>query len=511
MGFEPVSGTKDWYNEEAITRNEIREKLRTIFERYGYNPIETPVIETQEALGFKGGGEIQKEVYTLTDRYGKKLALRFDQTVPLARFISSHGDIRFPFKRYAIGPVFRDGDVKPTQGRYKEFWQCDVDVLGIKEMAAEAELFALAQDAFDYLGLGRVDVRINNRKLLEGILDYAGVPDHAKLPTIGILDKIDKIGLNGVKDGLEFLTLSHEEQGLSNETFGRFISIVKERDYNAAIVGLRPEIISEVGITGYEEISQIFEESEDPEIAFRKIGDYRVKGNALLNQGNVKKLIEIVQRKEDNKETFVQLSNLVSSENGAKGLEEVKELLEMSEAMGFNFIRLDPSLARGLDYYTGTTIEVYLQDKKIIPSAILAGGRFDDMVGDFRGGDEIPAVGFSFGLERLAVIIGKQKEMQGKLKRTETQLYLIPIKTTNQCLKIAHQLRNNKLNVEMDLTGRRVGRNIEYAVALGIPYVGLVGDEELGKEIVTIRNLKSGEQKGILVNKVSDFIKSQLT
>lgn len=306
--FEIAKGVRDSYGEEAILRNFIRDTLRDVFERYGYAPIETPMIEREETLGYKGGGEIQKEVFKFTDQGKRKLALRFDQTVPLARFVASRKDIKFPFKRYVIGEVFRDGPTQPEQGRYRIFTQCDVDVLGVKEMTAEAELFALAQDALKALGLGNVEIKINNRKLLDGILDYAGVPEKDKTSVIIDLDKMDKIGLEGVKK--EILTL------------------------------IKPKVVSVL------------------------IDTIRIKGT--------------------NKETYNQLTKKISSKKGKQGLGEIKQLLDYADVMSLK-IQFDPSLARGLDYYTGTTIEVYLKNKNIVKSAILAGGRFDSLVGEFRG------------------------------------------------------------------------------------------------------------------------------
>ena len=189
--FKIAKGVKDWYGKDAILRNEIKDTLRRVFEKYGYNPLETPMIERAETMKFKGGQEIQKEIFTLKDQGRRELALRFDQTLPLARFVASNKDIKFPFKRYVIGEVFRDGPAQPEQGRYRVFTQCDVDILGVKNMIAESELLALAQDCFKELGLGNIIIKINNRKLLDGILDYADIPEKKKFEAIIILDKID--------------------------------------------------------------------------------------------------------------------------------------------------------------------------------------------------------------------------------------------------------------------------------------------------------------------------------
>jgi len=427
--FKIAKGVKDWYGEDAILRNEIKDTLKRVFERYGYNPLETPMIERAETVKFKGGEEIQKEIFTLKDQGKRELALRFDQTLPLARFVASNKDVKFPFKRYVIGEVFRDGPTQPEQGRYRVFTQCDADILGVKDMIAEAELLALAEDCFKELGLGNIIIKINNRKLLDGILEYAGVPDKNKLNTIIILDKMDKIGIEGVKKEIKL----------------------------------------------------------------------------LLPKEKVDKLISAITKAKNNNETYKKLTAIISSKNGKQGLNEIKQLLDYSNDL--NFVEFDPSLARGLDYYTGTTIEVFLKDKSVVKSAVLAGGRYDNMIGAFSGSNqEIPAVGFSFGLERIAMILSDIKK---NLKSSNTKLYLIPINTAKECLKIALSLRNQGLNVDMDLKGKKMGQAITYADSLGIPYAGIIGEDELKEDLITIKNLKTRKQKKIKINEAYKYLKSK--
>jgi histidyl-tRNA synthetase len=379
-------------------------------------------------MKFKGGDEIQKEIFTLEDQGKRKLALRFDQTLPLARFVSSNKDIKFPFKRYAIGEVFRDGPTQPEQGRYRIFTQCDADILGVKDMKAEAELLALAKRCFKELGLGNITVKINNRKLLDGILDYAGVNENRKLKAIIALDKMDKIGIEGVKKEL----------------------------------------------------------------------------NELLDKKITDKLVLLISKKEDNNRTYETLKNIVSSEKGKQGLNEIKELLEYIEKIEVDFVDIDPSLARGLDYYTGTTVEVFLKDKSIVNSAVLAGGRYDNMISDFMGSkNEIPAVGFSFGLERLAMIL---KQKRKKLKKSNTQIYIIPINTTKECFKIAEKIRDQGINVDIDLKERKMGAAINYADSLGIEYVGIMGEDEIREKCISIKNLRTKEQKKVRLKDIKKFL-----
>jgi len=428
--FKIAKGVRDWYGQDAILRNEVKDTIKRVFERYGYNPIETPVIERAETIKFKGGQEIQEEIFSLKDQGRRELALRFDQTLPLARFVASNKNIKFPFKRYVIGEVFRDGPTQPEQGRYRVFTQCDADILGVKEIAAEAELLSLAADVFKELGLGNIIIKISNRKLLDGILECVGIPDNKKFKTIIALDKKDKIGNLGVKKELL----------------------------------------------------------------------------CFLSKETVNKLIKLTQTRKTSKQTYQKLVKVVSSTNGKQGLDEIKQLLEYSESLGLDFVEFDPSLARGLDYYTGTTIEVYLKDKSIVKSAVLAGGRFDNLVGDFIGSKKkIYAVGFSFGLERLAMILKNYKK---NLKPSTTELYLIPINTLKECLKIAHSLRKQGLNTDIDFKARKIGQAISYADSLGIPYAGIIGEDELKENLIAIKNLKTREQKKVKIKDVYKYLKA---
>ena len=497
-GFNLAKGVKDWYGKDAILRNEIRETLRGIFERYGFNPLETPMIERKDTIGYKGGGEIQKEVFQLQDQGKRDLALRFDQTLPLARFAATQRDLKLPFKRYAIGEVFRDGPTQPEQGRYRIFTQCDVDMLGIKDMSAEAELFALADDAFNELGLGNVEVKINNRKLLDGVLDHAGVPDFAKLRTIVTLDKMDKIGLEGVRDSLYELRLS-DRPVLSDDQYIKITEAYNSQGMNA-IEQMKDELVSTLSDRGYQEICSMLRKGDHMQTG--SIDNYA--GPRLLDDKSVDRLMDVISDGGGNSETLRNLEKLIRSDKGKEGLSEVRTLLDYSEKMGIDSVQLDPSLARGLDYYTGTTIEVYLNDRDLCRSAILAGGRFDDMVGDFRGGEDIPAVGFSFGLERLAMIIGESRET----KKNVTDLYVIPIGgVKDDCLALCSDLRGDGLNVDMEHCGRKVGASIQYADQSGIRYVALVGDDELKQGKLTVKDLTSGVQQTLGRSEVKDYIR----
>ncbi len=504
--FEGPKGTKDWYGGETILRNKIRSTLMNIFERYGYDRLETPPIEKLDAISFKGGGEIQKEVFKLKDQKGRSLALRFDQTVPLARYISSNKSISFPFKRYVIGEVFRDGPTQPEQGRYRVFTQCDVDFLGVKSMAAEAELLALAKDAFIELDMGDIEVNINNRKLLEGILDYSGVPQISRLRTISVLDKFDKIGLEGVREELNNLRLFGSSHSLSNKTL---TELFKGYDLEGVSIlnkqKIQNTIFEEIGEEGFEEISSLFLREKDKYDLYRALANYDTSGRLLLDNSMVSKILSIVIPREDNSLTLKFLEDKITSDNGLEGLSEIKSLLRYSNSLDFDSVKFNPSLARGLDYYTGTTLEVFLKNREICPSAILAGGRFDNMIGDFRNGQDIPAVGFSFGLERLAMV----KNKTTLIPLTSRELFLVPIgDTLDKCLNVAHNLRNQGINVDVKLEGsEKIGDIVSSVVKQGIPYIGFLGEDEIKNNTLSIKDLNSRKQINLPIENVGRFVK----
>ena len=427
-----AKGVRDWYGKQAILRNRVKDTLRSLFERYGFNPLETPVIERQEMLAIKGGGEIQKEVFRLSDQGKRNLALRFDHTVPLARFYANNSELKIPYKRYVIGEVFRDGPTQPDQGRYRIFTQCDVDVIGVGTMAAEAELLTLASDAFEALGLGSVVVKFNNRKVLDGIMDYAKVPANVKGQTILILDKLEKFGEDQVKKELREM----EGSSLSNSSIELLLTTISTQGSNAQRIDF--------------------------------------------------------------------LDQIISTSVGKEGFVEICQVLDYCDNMGLKAVEFDPSLARGLDYYTGTTFEVFLQNKDIVNSAIVAGGRFDNMIGDFKGSrDPIPAIGISFGLERICMTL---ESTLTQLDDTTTELFIIPLGTMGESLRIAHILRKNGVCVDIDLTGRSLKAALRYANALSIPYVGIIGDDELAKGVITVKRFSDSFQNQVSVQDVKGYL-----
>ena len=413
MKVEMAKGTKDSPPEEEIAKQEIVNTLKKTFQVYGFSPLETPILERMETLTAKnaGGSEIMKEVFKLTDQGGRDLGLRFDLTVPLARFVAMNPNLKFPFKRYQIGLAFRDGPIK--LGRYREFWQCDVDIVGSKSMIADAELLDLAFDFFKKIDLDIV-IEVNNRKILDGIMEALAVPEKERNGIIVTIDKLKKVPIENIKKELK-------QKGMYDK-----------------------------------QINEIFE-------IFDMVGS--------------------------NEDKMLKLRNIIKSAKGVEGLEELEKMLKYVTNKDLVF---KISLARGLDYYTGTVFEVFMKDESI-RSSLSAGGRWDSMIGKLTEGSEVPAVGISFGIDTIIDALKLRKKI--KAVKTLTKVFVIPINTEEKSLELANKLRKEGINTEIDLMQRGISKNLDYANSMGIPFAILVGEKELKSKKFKIKDMKTGKEK----------------
>lgn len=424
MELQTAKGTRDILPEEQIVRDEIIAKLKKLFELYGFAPLGTPILERFETLAAKyaGGEEILKETFRLRDQGGRELGLRYDLTVPLARFIGMNPSLKMPFKRYQFGEVFRDGPVK--LGRCREFMQCDIDIIGVASMRAEAELIGVAQEFFKAVKVPII-IELNNRKVLEGLMESLGIVKESRTAIILSIDKLKKIGLEGVRQELN-------EKGLLGK--------------------------------------------------------------------NTQKLLELINIRGSNQQKVAKLSKAIATETGRKGLEEIKDILGYCKTVIFT-----PSLARGLSYYTGTIFEVFAKKAKV-SSSLAGGGRYDNMIGDYAANKSYPAVGISFGMEPIFEAVKAGIRI---LRKTKTEAYVLPIKTEKRCVAIIKRLREAGVNTEMDLMERGVTKNLEYASSLGIPYVLFVGEQELKKKKVKLRDMRSGKEQLLSLDGAIKRIKQQ--
>ncbi len=423
MDLQIPKGTRDFSPEEKIVMDKIVSTLKEVFELYGYAPLDTPILERFDVLASKyaGGAEILKETFKLKDQGNRELGLRYDLTVPLARYVGMNPTIKIPFKRYQVGEVFRDGPV--ASARYRQFTQCDVDVVGSSSMAVDAEIIALIYVAFCKFNF-EVSIKVNNRKLLNDILNYCGIEKSKQENVILSIDKLEKLGMNVVKNELK-------EQKIDSDKTDKILNIIN------------------------------------------------IKGS--------------------NKEKISQLKKILKNSDG---LNEIEQLLGYLKNLNFE-AEFDVSLARGLAYYTGTVIETFLKNSSV-KSSVCAGGRYDNMIGAFLGKGNYPAVGVSFGVDRIYdAVVEKQKTK----RKTNSKVYIIPIKTLNQSMKIAQQLRDAGINTDIDSMERGPSKNLEYANSLGIPYVIFVGKKELEQNKLKLRDMKSGKEEMISIDDAISKIK----
>ena len=420
LELKNVKGCNDYGGEDEIIRNYISDTLRKTFEKYGYKPLSTSILCYYDLLALKYNEEndILKEIYKVSDQADRNLALRYDLTVPFAKYIALNQNISLPYKRYEIGKVYRDGPVK--QGRAREFIQCDVDCVGIKGQMIEAELIALYVEGFKSLGID-ITIKYNNRKIMAGIIEECKIPEDKIVDTITIIDKFEKL--------------------------------------------TRQEIIQD----------------------FLNIGLKNEQINSLIKYLNM----DFIQIKKE-------FSNIQNIEliNGIKEISELNEYIKEMELS--EYVQFSATLARGQEYYTGTIFEVYQKNGEI-KSSIGGGGRYDNMIGNFIGnGREYPAVGISFGLDVIFEILKSNTE----LSKNNTEIYIVPMQNKVQALKIASILRKQNINVDIEMNDNKIKKSFEYANKLNIPYVIIVGDEELGRGKVTLKNMSTGEQREIKIKDI---------
>ncbi len=426
--LQNAKGTRDFEPEEKAIREQVIAVLRETFEEYGFRPLETPIINRLDVLTAKyaGGSEILKEVFQLQDQGGRKLALRYDLTVPMCKFVGMNPQLRMPFKRYEIGRVYRDGPIK--LGRYREFWQCDADVVGTTNPLADAESIALMSTAFKKLQLNAY-IEVNSRKVLEGILDFAGIQGEQRTDAMIALDKIKKVGEDEVRKEME-------SKGISDDGINKLFS-------------------------------------------------------AILVSGSNQEMLET-------------LKNTLQNEAGKEGLQEMQAILGYLEVAGITNARFIPSLARGLAYYTGPVFEAFIEGSKVT-SSVAGGGRYDKIIGGYLGGKrEYPATGFSFGLDTIVEVLKLERKLEVK---SLIQLYVIPIGTPKESFRITQQLREACIKCDLDLGERGISKNLDYANALGIPYVLLVGEDELKAGKFKLKNMKEGSEEMLTLEEVKRKLK----
>ncbi len=414
-----LKGFRDFLPESAIARQRIVNTIVAAYQSFGFVPLETPALEYADVLTGKYGDEGEKLMYRFQDQGGRDVALRYDLTVPLARVVAQYADLPKPFRRYQIAPVWRAENTQ--KGRFREFTQCDFDIVGTASTTADAEVAQIIATVLRNLNFQKFQVRINNRKVLNGLLASAGVAEEQWVPAIRSIDKWLKVGADAV----------------------------------------RQEVTELVGTSTAEKVFAL-----------------------LPSDGGAEDFAAWAQR----------VQPLFSSPEGIQGLSELQEVGALLAASGLpaEYFRIDVLLARGLDYYTGTIYEATLLDKPEFGS-VFGGGRFDKLIGQFIGRD-IPAVGASAGVDRL---LAAQQELGMTSKRSSTAKILVAMMDDTLRQKtaaVANELRAAGINTELFYDAIGLGKQLKYADKLGIPYVIILGPDEVQAGTVTIKDLAKKEQ-----------------
>jgi histidyl-tRNA synthetase len=442
----PARGMRDFLPSDIRKREYVIGIIKEVYESYGFEPLETPAVENIETLMGKYGEEGNQLIFKILKR-GEKLdeslksgaereladlALRYDLTVPLARVVANNkNDLPKFFKRYQIQPVWRAD--RPARGRFREFYQCDVDAIGSSSMIVEAELISAVSEILTRLGFKDFTVRLNHREVLRDILDTAHVLADKHGDALVAIDKLDKIGPEGVAQELSDRGVAEASSQMLLDIFKKTHEIVGDgRDVNRTIVSnliniVRNEVLSELG-------------------------------QVLKFAGNVP-------------------------------------------------VVLDPTLARGLSYYTGTIMEINVPD---LAGSLGGGGRYDRLIGMF-GKDQIPACGFSLGLERILVVMDERGMFPPEIAQAIPADVMVTIwneETISESLKLANELRSQGIRVTVYPESDKLGKQIKYADSIKVPFVCVLGESEIAEGKVTLKNMKTGDQKVIEQDQVYGEIKN---
>ena len=420
-----LPGFMELLPEDQILFNQMSDTIRKVYEKFGFLPLDTPTIELSEVLLAKAGGETEKQIYRF-QKGDHDLSLRFDLTVPLARYVSQHAaDLVFPFKRYQISKVFR-GE-RPQKGRFREFYQCDIDIIGNDELdlVYDAEMPAVIYHVFKELNMGAFTIRLNNRKVLNGFFKELGLEDKIA-EVLRIIDKLEKIGEEKVTQELA-------ELEVTEEAIAKILQLIHIKGSNEQIV----ESLRQMAI-------------EEP----------------LFHAG----------------------------------VEELAQVTEYMRQLGMEeeYFAIDLTIARGLDYYTGTVYETMLNDYPKLGS-VCSGGRYDNLTGYYTK-QKMPGIGISIGLTRLFSQLKEEKVIEST-KKSLVEVLVVPMgpEQMPQALKAAQQLRQADIKTDVYYQQKGMKQKMKYAGKLGIPYVMLIGEEEAANGQVTLKDMNQGQQATMVI------------
>ena len=436
MKVEPrtLPGFMELLPTEQIKFNNMMDKIRKSYERFGFLPLDTPIIEMADVLLAKAGGETEKQIYRF-NKGENDLALRFDLTVPLAKYVCEYNnDISFPFKRYQIGKVYR-GE-RPQKGRYREFYQCDIDIIGDGTLSIvnDAEIPSVIYTTIKEIGFDNFTIRINNRKILNGLFAELEL-EKDSVEIMRIIDKLEKIGTDNVVKCLQDLN---------------------------------------------------------------------------IEKTKIDKILDFIQIEGSTDEKLEKLSKLnFTNELFLEGLNELKEVVKYVRLFGVpdaNF-KVDLTIARGLDYYTGTVYETFLNDYRELGS-VCSGGRYDNLA-EFYTDKKMPGVGVSIGLTRLFSKLSELNILKEKEESISKVLVVSMSDDISRALEVATIVRSKGINTDVYLEDKKIKAKFKYADKLKIPYVAVIGEEEEKNGTVTLKNMTTGEQEEVSIEKMLEILKDK--
>ena len=429
-----LPGFMELLPESQIKFNEIKNTIKNVYERYGFLPLDTPIIEDSKILLAKAGGETEKQIYRF-NKGENDLCLRFDLTVPLAKYVSQYqNELTFPFRRYQIGKVYR-GE-KQQRGRFREFYQCDIDIIGDETLSIinDAELPSIIYNVFKELNFGKFTICINNRKILNGLFQSLKLQESAT-DILRIIDKIDKIGKSEVVNEMKKIEVDEE----SIDTILKFISIdgtVQEK--------------------------------------FMKLQELNIENDLFI-----------------------------------EGITELQEVVKYIKMFGVpeEYFCIDLKIARGLDYYTGTVYETFLDEYKNLGS-VCSGGRYDNLA-EYYTDKKLPGVGISIGLTRLFYQLNEINLINSN-KSSISNILIIPMeeKYMEESINVATYLRNNDVSTELYINDKKIKQKMKYADKLKIPYVLIIGEDEVKSKLYTLKNMITGKQETLKIEEVVEKIKN---
>ena len=427
-----LSGFMELLPKEQILFNQMKEKIQKSYEKFGFLPLDTPIIEMANVLLAKAGGETEKQIYRF-QKGDNDLALRFDLTVPLAKYITEYyNELSFPFRRYQIGKVYR-GE-RPQKGRFREFYQCDIDIIGDGELSIinDAEIPSIIYNTIRELGFEDFTICINNRKILNGLFQELN-QEELSVDIMRIIDKLEKIGEENVKASLT-------ELGVKEDAIEKIMKFIR-------IDGTTDEKLQELEKLGF--TSELFKQ----------------------------------------------------------GLQELKQVVTYVRAFGVpdsNF-KVDLTIARGLDYYTGTVYETFLNKYREIGS-VCSGGRYDNLA-EFYTDRKLPGVGVSIGLTRLFYKLNELNAIEAN-KKSMAELLVLPMtENIEKVIEIGSTIREAGISTEIYLEDKKIKAKFKYADRLQIPYVAVIGDDEIANGKIALKDMQTGVQENLTIQEVIEKLK----